>query len=76
VRQRLEQLSRQQQQTLLDLCQRRDELRMRERARLFTAVADYFRQHLDLSPEEMQSDEKFALQLATVLTEDLQGSQR
>jgi uncharacterized RDD family membrane protein YckC len=74
VRQRLEQLNRQQQQTLLDLCLRRDELRMRERARLFTALADYFRQHLDLAPQEMQSDEKFALQLAAVLTADLQGS--
>jgi uncharacterized RDD family membrane protein YckC len=68
VRQRLDQLSRQQKQTLLDLCQRRDQLRVRERTRLFTAVSDYFRQHHDLAPQETQSDEKFVLQLAAVLT--------
>jgi uncharacterized RDD family membrane protein YckC len=67
-RQRLEQLGRTQKQTLLDLCQRREQLRLRERTRLFTAVADYFRQHLDLAPQATQSDEKFILQLAAVLS--------
>jgi uncharacterized RDD family membrane protein YckC len=73
VRQRLEQLNRQQKQTLLDLCLRRDQLRVRERTRLFTAVADYFRQQLDLAPQEMQSDEKFVLQLAAALTAEGEG---
>jgi uncharacterized RDD family membrane protein YckC len=73
VRQRLEQLDRRQKQTVLDLCQRRDQLRVRERTRLFAAVADYFREHLELTPQETQSDEKFILQLATVLTADSIG---
>lgn len=68
LRQRLEQLSMAQKQVVLDLCLRRDQLRVRERTRLFAAVAEYFRQHLDLGPEEMQSEEKFVLQMAAVLT--------
>ena len=70
LRQRLEQLSRKQKETLLDLCVRRDQLRVRERARLFAAVTDYFRSQLDLAPVEHQSDEKFVLQLAAALTAD------
>ena len=35
LRQRLAQLDREQKQTLLDLCLRRDQLRVTERARLF-----------------------------------------
>ena len=72
LRQRLEQLSRPQKQTLLDLCLRRDQLRIRERARLFTAVTEYFRGSLDLAPNEHQSPEKFVLQLAAALTADAQ----
>jgi uncharacterized RDD family membrane protein YckC len=72
LRQRLEQLSRPQKQTLLDLCLRRDQLRVRERARLFTAVTEYFRGSLDLAPNEHQSPEKFVLQLAAALTADAQ----
>jgi uncharacterized RDD family membrane protein YckC len=68
LRQRLEQLTRPQKATLLDLCLRRDQLRVRERARLFAAVTEYFRDHLDLAPEEHQSPEKFVLQVAAVLT--------
>jgi uncharacterized RDD family membrane protein YckC len=73
ARQRLELLTRRQKETMLDLCLRRDQLRVRERARLFAAVTDYFRQRLDLAPVEHQSDEKFVLQLAAALTADLQG---
>ena len=69
VRQRLEQLERPQKQTLLDLCLRRDQLRVGDRARLFRAAAEYFKERLDLAPEEYQSDEKFILQLAAVLGE-------
>ncbi|HYV39313.1 MAG TPA: RDD family protein [Gemmataceae bacterium] len=70
MRQRLEQLTRRQKETILDLCLRRDQLRVRERARLFAGVSDYFRQSLDLAPAEHQSDEKFVLQLAAALTAD------
>jgi uncharacterized RDD family membrane protein YckC len=68
LRQRLEQLTRPQKETLLDLCLRRDQLRVRERARLFAAVTEYFRQQLELAPSEHQSPEKFVLQLAAALT--------
>ena len=70
LRQRLEQLTRPQKETMLDLCLRRDQLRLRERTRLFAAVADYFRRRLELSPAEHQSDEKFVLELAAALTAD------
>jgi uncharacterized RDD family membrane protein YckC len=70
VRQRLGQLTRKQKQTLLDLCLRREQLRVRERARLFSAAAAYFKSNLDLVPDEYESDEKFVLQLAAVLTSD------
>jgi uncharacterized RDD family membrane protein YckC len=75
LRQKLEQLSRQQKETILDLCLRRDQLRIRERARLFSSVTDYFRRQLELAPVEHQSDEKFVLQLAAALTAnyDAQG---
>ncbi len=69
VRQRLEQLDRPQKQTLMELCLRRDQLRVSDRARLFRATADYFRKRLDLAPEQYQSDEKFVLQLAAALGE-------
>jgi uncharacterized RDD family membrane protein YckC len=67
VRQRLGQLSRDQKQTLLDLCLRRDQLRLSDRAQMFHAVADYLRRQLDLTPQEHQSDEKFVVQLAALL---------
>ena len=69
LRQRLNQLDREQKQTLLDLCLRRDQLRIVERARLFQAAAQFFEQRLDLAPEEHQSAEKFVLQVAAVLGE-------
>jgi uncharacterized RDD family membrane protein YckC len=69
VRQRLEQLDRQQKQTLLELCLRREQLRVADRARLFRATADYFKERLDLTPEEYQSDEMFVLQLAAAIGE-------
>jgi uncharacterized RDD family membrane protein YckC len=73
LKQRLEQLSRKQKETLLDVCLRRDQLRVRDRARLFAALTEYFRQRLGLTPQEHQSDEKFVLQLATALSADLHG---
>jgi uncharacterized RDD family membrane protein YckC len=74
LRQRLEQqLSRRQRETLLDVCLRRDQLRVRDRARLFTTLTDYCRQRLDLGPQEHQSDEKFILQLAAALSTDQAG---
>lgn len=69
VRQRLGQLDRTQQQALLDLCLRRDQLPLRDRARLFRVTADYFERRLGLVREEYQSDEKFVLQLAALLGE-------
>jgi uncharacterized RDD family membrane protein YckC len=67
VRQRLGQLDRAQQQTLLDLCLRRDQLPLRDRARLFRETAEFFEQRLSLTRDEYQSDEKFVLQLAALV---------
>ena len=36
-------------------------------------MTDFFRARLDLAPEEYQSDEKFVLQLAAVLSEQSSG---
>jgi uncharacterized RDD family membrane protein YckC len=69
LRQRLSQLDREQKQTLLDLCLRRDQLRVLERARLFQAAARFFEQRLELVPGEYESAEKFVLQMAAVLGE-------
>ncbi len=71
VRQRLGQLERTQQQALLDLCLRRDQLPLRDRARLFRETAEYFEQRLSLTRDEYQSDEKFVLQLAALLQSPL-----
>jgi uncharacterized RDD family membrane protein YckC len=69
LRQRLGQLDREQKQTVLDLCLRREQLRVTERARLFRAAAQFFQGRLDLAPDAYQSDEKFVLQMAAVLGE-------
>jgi uncharacterized RDD family membrane protein YckC len=69
LRQRLGQLDRRQRQALLDLCLRRDQLPLRERARLFQSTAEYFEKRLSLVRDEFQSDEKFVLQLAALLGE-------
>jgi uncharacterized RDD family membrane protein YckC len=74
LRQRLGQLSREQKQTLLDLCLRRDQLRLNERARLFRAAAEFFQARLDLSPAAYESDEKFVLQAVSVLGERAAGT--
>jgi uncharacterized RDD family membrane protein YckC len=66
LRQRLSQLDREQKQTLLDLCLRRDPLRVLERTRFFQAAAQFFEQRLKLVPDEHESAEKFVLQLAAV----------
>jgi uncharacterized RDD family membrane protein YckC len=67
LRQKLDQLSREQKHTLLQLCQRRDQLRIRARARLFGAVAEYFKVEKNLAPGEYESEEKFVSQLAAEL---------
>ena len=67
VRQRLAQLDRQQKQTLLDLCVRREQLRVEDRARLFGAVAEYFKNQLEIPAGRYQSDEKFVVGLVAVL---------
>jgi uncharacterized RDD family membrane protein YckC len=69
LRQRLSQLDREQKQTLLDLCLRRDQLRVQERAQLFQAAAQFFEQRLKLVADEHESAEKFVLQMAAVLSE-------
>ena len=69
LRQRLGQLDREQKQTLLDLCLRRDQLHVLERARLFQAAAQFVEKRLELTPEEYESAEKFVLQMAAVLGE-------
>ena len=68
-RQRLASLEREQKQTVLDLCLRRDQLHVAERTRLFRSAALYFESRLELAPDEYESDEKFVLQLAAVLSE-------
>ncbi|MBY0524588.1 MAG: RDD family protein [Gemmataceae bacterium] len=73
VRQRLGQLTRPQKQTLLDLCLRRDQLRVSDRAQLFHATADYLKARFDLTPREHQSDEKFVVYLAGVLSSGTTG---
>jgi uncharacterized RDD family membrane protein YckC len=69
MRQRLAQLDREQKQTVLDLCLRRDQLRLAERVRLFQATAGYLQDRLGLEPETYESPEKFVLRLAAVLGE-------
>jgi uncharacterized RDD family membrane protein YckC len=69
LRQRLDRLDREQKQALLDLCLRREQLRVAERARLFRAAAQFVQGRLDLAPGEYESDEKFVVQLAGVLGE-------
>ena len=70
MRQRLSTLSRDQRQAILDLCLRRDQLQVSDRARLFQSVARYMGQRYGLAPEQFQSDEKFILQLVEVLDAD------
>jgi uncharacterized RDD family membrane protein YckC len=67
LRQRLTSLSREQKETILDLCLRRDQLRWAERARLFQMVTNFTRTHLELAPEEHESSEKFVLRLGAIL---------
>lgn len=69
IRQRLTQLDRSQKQALVELCLRREQLRVRDRARLFTAVAQYFQERFGLVPEPYQSEEKFVVQLAVLVQE-------
>jgi uncharacterized RDD family membrane protein YckC len=73
LRQRLAQLDRAQKQALLDLCLRRDELQLAERARLFGATAAFVQERLGLAPEPHESPEKFILQLAVALEERAAG---
>src|SRR5262249_15631061 len=68
MRQRLAQLDREQKQCLLDLCLRREQVRLAERARLFRAASLYVQGQLGLAPGQCESDEKFVLQLAAALS--------
>jgi uncharacterized RDD family membrane protein YckC len=68
-RQRLGRLDRGQRQTLLDLCLRRDQLRVAERAQLFRTAADHIKKRLEILPERYESDEKFVLKLGAILGE-------
>jgi hypothetical protein len=69
LRQRLTQLDRVQKQAVLDLCLRRDQLRLAERVRLFQTTAGYLQDQLDVEAEAYESPEKFVLRLAAVLGE-------
>jgi uncharacterized RDD family membrane protein YckC len=69
LRQRVNLLVREEKQTLLDLCLRRDQLQVAERARLFHAAGQHLRKRLAVEAEEYESDEKFVLQLAALLGE-------
>ena len=69
LRQRLNALDREQRQTLLDLCMRREQLRPAERARLFHMTAGFAESRLGMSAESTESDEKFVLRLAAALQE-------
>src|SRR5262249_13639504 len=73
IRQRLGQLRREQKQTLLDLCLRREQLRITDRAQLFRAVTEFCKLQLDLTPAQHESDEKFVVRLAAVLGASLTG---
>jgi uncharacterized RDD family membrane protein YckC len=67
LRQRLSALDREQRLTLLDLCMRREQLKPAERARLFRDTAGFVEGRLGLTPEPMESDEKFVLRLSAAL---------
>ncbi len=69
MRQRLEQLDRDRKQAVLDLCLRRDQLRVAERSRLFQTVSGYLQARLQIEPAEYESPEKFVLRLAAILGE-------
>jgi uncharacterized RDD family membrane protein YckC len=69
LRQRLGALDREQRQTMLDLCLRREQLHPAERARLFHVTTGFLEGRLGLAPEPLESDEKFILRLAGTLQE-------
>jgi uncharacterized RDD family membrane protein YckC len=69
MRQRLTTLSPEQRQALLDLCLRREQLGVSDRARLFQTVARHVGERYGLARAETQSDEKFVLLLVEALGE-------
>jgi uncharacterized RDD family membrane protein YckC len=69
ARQRLVNLTREHKQTLLDLCLRRNQLRVAERAKLFRALAEYLDAELGLAAHANESDERFVLRMAALLSE-------
>lgn len=73
IRSRLGVFSREQKQTIIDLCLRRDQLRTSDRARLFHAVAEHLVEEIGLTRGQHQSDEKFVLQVAAVLGTGMKG---
>jgi uncharacterized RDD family membrane protein YckC len=70
LRARVGVLGREQQQTLLDVCARREQLKPVERARLFEAIARFLGEQMGVEPDEHESDEKFVLRLAALLNEE------
>jgi uncharacterized RDD family membrane protein YckC len=69
LRQRVAGLDRERRQLILDLCLRREQLRFTERVRLFHQVAIWLQRELNVGPESAESEEKFILNVASVLTE-------
>jgi uncharacterized RDD family membrane protein YckC len=69
LKQRLAALDREQRQTMLDLCLRRDQLRPAERARLFHVTTNFLQGRLGIGPEPAESDEKFVVRLAGAMQE-------
>jgi uncharacterized RDD family membrane protein YckC len=66
-RQRLGTLNKEQKETIMDLCLRRDQLRLKDRTRLFQAVSAYLQERLQIPREENQSDERYVQQVAALL---------
>jgi uncharacterized RDD family membrane protein YckC len=69
LREKVQRLDRPQKEAILDLCLRRDQIRVADRTQLFRQIAEYFEQRLDVVPAEYQSDEKFVLEAVSVLGE-------
>jgi uncharacterized RDD family membrane protein YckC len=68
-RQRLMTLTRAQKQAMLDLCLRRNQLRVADRAKLFRALAQYLDAEVGLAGFAHESDERFVLRMAALLSE-------
>jgi uncharacterized RDD family membrane protein YckC len=69
VPERLKVLTKEQKQTLIDLCLRRDQLRLLDRTRIFATAAAYLRERLQVTAGEQESDERLVLSVAAALTQ-------